>query len=72
MVVKGEVDFVIVIEVFYLYNDLVMFFCYYWNCSVIVNKDYFLLKKGIIDILDIVKYLLVIYVFGFIGWFELD
>lgn len=70
--VKGEVDFVIVIEVLYLYNDLVMLFCYYWNRSVIVNKDYFLLKKGIIDISDIVKYFFVIYVFGFIGCLELD
>lgn len=72
VVLKGNVDFVIVIEVLYLYDDLVMLLCYYWNWLIVVIFEYFLVIKGLVFIEELVQYLLVIYIFGFIGCFELD
>lgn len=72
MVVDGIVDFVIVIEVLELFGDLIMMFCYCWNCCVIVFYGYLLIKllKLILEVL--VEQLIVIYVFGFIGCFKFD
>lgn len=72
VVLKGNVDFVIVMEVLYLYDDLVMLLCYYWNCLIVVMLDYLLVVMFFVMIEVLVQYLLVMYIFGFIGCFELD
>lgn len=69
---KGDADFAIATESLHLYNDLVMLPCYHWNRSIIVRPDHPLAKKQNITIVDIAKYSLVTYVFGFTGRSELD
>ena len=69
---KGESDFAIATEANYLFENLIMLPCYYWNRSIIVPKDHPLSLLEKVTIEDLSKFQLVTYSFGFTGRSELD
>lgn len=69
---SGEVDFVIVTEAQYLFNDVILLPCYKWNRSIVVKSDHPLAKLKHVTIEDLGKYPLVTYTFGFTGQSDLD
>ena len=40
---KGNSDFAIATEALHLYQDMIMLPCYYWNRSIVVRKDAFVI-----------------------------
>lgn len=69
---SGEVDFAIVTEAQYLFNDVILLPCYKWNRSIVVKPDHPLAKLKKVTIEDLGKYPLVTYTFGFTGQSDLD
>ncbi|WP_273394011.1 HTH-type transcriptional regulator CysB [Actinobacillus porcinus] len=69
---SGEVDFAIVTEAQYLFNDVILLPCYKWNRSIVVKSDHPLVKLKHVTIEDLGKYPLVTYTFGFTGQSDLD
>ena len=69
---SGEVDFAIVTEAQYLFNDVILLPCYKWNRSIVVKSDHPLAKLKHVTIEDLGKYPLVTYTFGFTGQSDLD
>ena len=69
---KGESDFAIATEANYLFENLIMLPCYYWNRSIIVPKNHPLSLLNKISIEAISAFELVTYSFGFTGQSELD
>lgn len=69
---SGEVDLAITTEAQYLFDDLVLLPCYFWNRSVIVKPDHPLAQCKDLTIEDLGKYPLVTYTFGFTGVSDLD
>lgn len=69
---SGEVDFAIVTEAQYLFNDVILLPCYKWNRSIMVKSDHPLAKLKHVTIEDLGKYPLVTYTFGFTGQSDLD
>lgn len=69
---SGEVDLAITTEAPYLFDDLVLLPCYFWNRSVVVKPDHPLAQCKNLTINDLGKYPLVTYTFGFTGVSDLD
>lgn len=69
---KGESDFAIATEANYLFENLIMLPCYFWNRSILVPKDHPLSLLENVSIEALSKFQLVTYSFGFTGRSELD
>lgn len=69
---KGESNFAIATEANYLFENLIMLPCYYWNRSIIIPKDHPLALIKKVSIQDLSAFQLVTYSFGFTGRSELD
>ncbi|WP_373100654.1 MULTISPECIES: HTH-type transcriptional regulator CysB [Pasteurellaceae] len=69
---SGEVDLAITTEAQYLFDDVVLLPCYFWNRSVIVKPDHPLANCKNLTIEELGKYPLVTYTFGFTGVSDLD
>ncbi|WP_386686201.1 HTH-type transcriptional regulator CysB [Lonepinella sp. MS14437] len=69
---SGEVDLAITTEAQYLFDDLVLLPCYFWNRSVVVKKDHPLAKVKNLTIAELGKHPLITYTFGFTGVSDLD
>lgn len=69
---KGVADFAIATEALYLYNDLIMLPCYYWNRAIVMLQDHPLAGKKTLTIDELAAFPLVTYTFGFTGRSELD
>lgn len=69
---KGESDFAIATEANYLFENLIMLPCYYWNRSILVPKDHPLSLLDKVSIENLSSFKLVTYSFGFTGKSELD
>ncbi|MDH2927097.1 HTH-type transcriptional regulator CysB [Lonepinella koalarum] len=69
---SGEVDLAITTEAQYLFDDLVLLPCYFWNRSVVVKKDHPLAKVKDLTIAELGKHPLITYTFGFTGVSDLD
>lgn len=72
----GEVDLAITTEAQYLFEDVVLLPCYYWNRSVIVKQDHPLAKfanqSHLLTVEQLAQYDLITYTFGFTGQSDLD
>ena len=69
---EGAVDFAIATEALELFTDLIMMPCYRWNRCILVPKDHPLAKLKHVTLVDVAKYSIVTYVFGFTGRSKLD
>ena len=69
---EGTVDFAIATEALELFTDLIMMPCYRWNRCILVPKDHPLAKLKHVTLVDVAKYSIVTYVFGFTGRSKLD
>ncbi|WP_439243738.1 HTH-type transcriptional regulator CysB [Lonepinella sp. BR2474] len=69
---SGEVDLAITTEAQYLFDDLVLLPCYFWNRSVVVKKDHPLANVKNLTIAELGKHPLITYTFGFTGVSDLD
>lgn len=72
----GEVDLAITTEAQYLFEDVVLLPCYYWNRSVIVKPDHplaqFVKQNKKMTVKELARYDLITYTFGFTGQSDLD
>ena len=69
---SDEVDLAITTEAQYLFDDVVLLPCYFWNRSVIVKPDHPLGECEHLTIEELGKYPLITYTFGFTGASDLD
>ena len=69
---EGTVDFAIATEALELFSDLIMMPCYRWNRCILVPKNHPLAKLDHVALVDVAKYSIVTYVFGFTGRSKLD
>lgn len=72
MILNGEVDFGILIEVFDCYLDIVMFLCYLWYYMVVVLKGYLFVGCENLMFEEIVEYLIIMYDQDFMGCLYID
>lgn len=72
MAADGTVDFAIATEALELFGNLVMMPCYRWNRCVVVPRDHPLAHGGKLSLVELAKYPIVTYVFGFTGRSRLD
>ena len=72
LVQSGEVDFAIATEAMELFDNLVMMPCYVWQRCVLVPQDHPLVGLKQLTLVDVARYPLVTYVFGFTGRSQLD
>jgi len=72
MAASGKVDFAIATEALSHFSDLTMMPCYRWNRSVVVPKDHPLAQLSKLTLVELAKYPIVTYVFGFTGRSKLD
>lgn len=72
MVSQGKVDIAIATEAIELFDNLIMLPCYSWGRCVLVPKGHKLANKHQLSLVDVAKYPLITYVFGFTGRSKLD
>lgn len=72
LALSGEVDFAIATEANELFEELVMMPCYLWDRCILTPKDHPLTQLNTLTLLDVARYPLITYVFGFTGKSQLD
>ena len=69
---QGDVDLAIATESLVSDDQILSMPCYRWGRCIIVKKNHPLANKKSLQLIDIVKYPIITYVFGFTGRYKID